>query len=70
MVCYLKQYPASCVKDLPLTKPIGISGIHIDNKTQKMWVTLDKNGKYKEVSVTFFEWVKWIRNKRLKDIGI
>jgi hypothetical protein len=49
---------------------ISIGGVHVDNKRQRIWVTFGKEGDYVEVSIAFDNWVEWIRNKRLSNIGI
>lgn len=49
---------------------MSVSGIHVDNIRQKLWVTFGKEGDYVEVSIAFNDWIEWIRIKRLNNIGI
>ena len=48
-----------------------VAGIQVDSKRQKIFVGINVNEHLgKEVSIEFKDWTEWIRNYRLKKIGI
>ena len=48
-----------------------VAGINVDHRRQKIFVGINVNEYLgKEIGIEFNDWTEWIRNHRLKEIGI